>query len=108
MREIEQNYVADSESEDSVRSEEILESYYPVKPRRTQKLVQKHSKHSTTVDFDSYQENETDQSNNMDFIRVVESCRRDVYEAEKSREKLEIRYQVNILETRTVTIILLA
>jgi hypothetical protein len=98
---------SDSECVSSVSSDEVLSSYYPVKPRKT--LKTSHSVDNSKMSSADGRGQSGSGSNVMEtepinddmaveetlnFLTCVETNRRDIYEAEKTREILEIRYQV--------------
>ena len=96
LNDIDTSALSDNESTMSVLSEDILNSSYPVKPRRFPKSKQneissQRNKNSlpkeSDLDFNNVEET-------IDFLRVVEAAKPDIFEAEKERENLEIQYQV--------------
>jgi hypothetical protein len=100
IREIERYLDDDQESDSSVRSSEILNSTYPVKPRKTLKVpirLEKYNEDLATGENDE-ESNELDDlsaEDILEFMKVIEESRRHVFEAEREKEKLEIKYQVN-------------
>ena len=82
---------SESDSESSVLSEECLPSVYPVKPRSVPKWNAQH----TAVTRDSNRDfDDSNIQDTYDFLKLVESVRSDVFEAERERENLELAYQV--------------
>ncbi len=89
-----------TDSDGSVNSDDVITSVYPVKPRRTLKsILGKMDKNipvankfamedSDKIDGEPFYE-ET-----IEFFKIVETVRREVFEAERERERLEITYQV--------------
>ena len=100
IREIERYLDDDQESDSSVRSSEILNSTYPVKPRKTLKVpirLEKYNGDLATGENDE-ESNELDDlsaEDILEFMKVIEESRRHIFEAEREKEKLEIKYQVN-------------
>lgn len=86
----------DSDSDCSVSSSEAIPSYYPVKPRNFARLPKKEE---AILDAQSIEPSNIDIGGGMsmgdalEFMKAVETARNDVFEAEKEREILEIRYQ---------------
>jgi hypothetical protein len=82
---------SDSESVCSAASDDVLTSSYPVKPRRHPRVQRDRTVRppKDTTDQDS---NSVESA--IEFLRVVETARPEIFEAEKKREDLEIRYEV--------------
>ena len=98
---------SDSDSDiSSVDSRDIRSSHYPVKPRTTPKCIPKKAqdkffnliqqnkqsnvkKKVVITDFENEQVIET-----LELLKLMEKVRPELFEAEKSREKLETQYQV--------------
>ena len=100
IREIERYLDDDQESDSSVRSSEILNSTYPVKPRKTLKVPIRLEKYNEDLatgenDEDSNELDDLSAEDILEFMKVIEESRRHVFEAEREKEKLEIKYQVN-------------
>lgn len=86
---------SDTESNSSVLSEDVLSSTYPVKPRRhTKPKVEQRVKQVVTKEVGDIDQNIVEET--IEFLRIVENARPDVFEAEQEREELEIKYQVQI------------
>ena len=100
IREIERYLDDDQESDSSVKSSEILSSTYPVKPRKTLKVpirLEKYNEDLTAGENgeDSNELDDLSAEDILEFMKVIEESRRHVFEAEREKEKLEIKYQVN-------------
>lgn len=91
LYEIEYFDKSDSDSSSSVLSEDIIASSYPVKPRRHPKARVELKPSGVVKDIESDQIN---MEETIEFLRLVETVKPEIYEAEKEREILEIRYQV--------------
>jgi hypothetical protein len=105
---------SDTESVISVASDEVLNSTYPVKPRRYPRQKQLQHHHQQQQQQQQQQQAEQLQQRNnkplliqkdsdidpnsieetIDFLRVVEIAKPEIYEAEREREELEIKYHV--------------
>lgn len=86
--------LSDAESTVSVLSDDVLNSSYPVKPRRYPKTKQLPELQRTKT---IQKEPDVDQSGieeTIEFLRVIETAKPEIYEAEREREDLEIKYQV--------------
>eukprot|EP01041_Mallomonas_annulata_P009070 gene9070-18792_t len=92
LKEIERNLQEDSDSEESIKSDDILPSTYPVKPRRTPKLANKPIKISSHIEDDNEDGRDIGLDECLEFLKAVETNRHDIFEAEKEREKLEVQY----------------
>jgi len=86
----------DSDSDCSVSSSEAISSSYPVKPRnypklpkRDEMLLQAKVVPHSHIDIGAGMS----MDDSAEFMKAVEMARPDVFEAEKQREELEIRYQ---------------
>ena len=80
----------DSDS-NSIKSDDILDSVYPVQPRRTPKAASDlHTFH--------YQDNSGGSSSNVEdalfFIRNISKSHKELFDSEKQREDLELYCQV--------------
>ena len=105
ISDIEYNERSDTESNSSVLSEEILNSTYPVKPRRhTKPKIEQRIKQIITKDIGDIDQNIIEET--VEFLRIVETARPDIFEAEKEREDIEIKYQVNLLPLLIIIIML--
>jgi SOS-response transcriptional repressor LexA len=99
LNDIDFSALSDNESTISVLSEDILNSSYPVKPRRYPKSKQNETP-PQRVKQSVPKESDVDLNNieeTIDFLRVVEAAKPEIFEAEKERENLEIQYQVTII-----------
>jgi hypothetical protein len=92
-----ESYYDSDDSDVSVSSSEAISSTYPVKPRNFPKipkiddlLLQSKVVSPSTIDIGAGMSLD----DAMEFLKAVETARTDVYEGEKERENLEIRYQV--------------
>ena len=105
MRDIEKTMKdqSDSESDCSVRSEDILSSSYPVKPRKTLRMPVRIDKNMLDDDDDDAGIEDGVVEETIDFLKTIEMARREVFEAEREREKYEIKYQVRSLHTRCIS-----
>jgi hypothetical protein len=97
LYEIEYFDKSDSESVVSVQSDDVLPSSYPVKPRRHLRVQRENRAHrgGGAKDQDIDQTNVED---TIEFLRIVEAARPEIFDAEKEREDLEIRYQVAFIQ----------
>ena len=100
-----ESYYDSDDSDCSVSSSEAITSSYPVKPRNYAKLpkrddilLQSRKVPHSNIDVGAGMS----MDDAMDFMKAVETARVDVYEGEKERENLEIRYQVGNM-TRTTS-----
>lgn len=84
---------SDSESVVSVQSDDVLPSSYPVKPRRHLR-VQRERSSQRAKDPKEQDAEQTSVEDAIEFLRIVESARPEIFDAEREREDLEIRYQV--------------
>jgi hypothetical protein len=91
-----------SDSEGSVKSEDIMPSTYPVKPRKTPKPPLNGSAPPippplspgggpATEEEEEY--DEVSLEDTIEFLRTVEKTREGIFHAEKQRQELEILYQ---------------
>ena len=93
---IESFYDSD-DSDASVSSSEAISSSYPVKPRNYAKLPKKDD---LLLQGTAVPQSRLDVGAGMsmedalEFMKAVEIARPDVFEAERERENIEIRYQV--------------
>ena len=97
LREIDRNIQTDSDSDDTIKSEDILPSSYPVKPRKTPKASIRSQKLSSLDDDVESDYPETNPEESFELLRLIESSRRDILEGEQERERLELQYQVGNL-----------
>lgn len=88
------------DSDGSVQSSEVLNSYYPVKPRKSQKKE---------ADFRYEDINNNGKELNNDlvdealaFIKAVQSNRKEIFDAEQQREELEFLNKVIFLTSSLV------
>lgn len=93
-----ESYYDSDDSDVSVSSSEAITSSYPVKPRNFAKLpkrddllLQSRVIPHSHIDVGAGMSME----DAMEFMKAVETARSDVYEGERERENLEIRYQVS-------------
>lgn len=97
VRDIERLLHEDSDSDSSVKSGDILSSNYPVKPRKTLKVpIRMDQSMGDDGADDSGDENVGEDLSTEDiieFMKTIETCRRGVFEAEREKERLEIKYQ---------------
>ena len=97
IRDIERLLAEDSDSDSSIKSGDILSSNYPVKPRKTLKVpIRMDNSMGDDGADDSADENAGEDLSTEDiieFMKTVETCRRGVFEAEREKERLEIKYQ---------------
>lgn len=104
LREMETFDQSDTEGS-SVTSDEVVASFYPVKPRKVLKISSTavpSKAMEVSVESDKAAVNGDDDAGfddmtmeeTLDFLTCVETNRKDIYEAEKTRENLEIKYQV--------------
>jgi hypothetical protein len=95
-----ESYYDSDDSDTSVSSSEAITSSYPVKPRNFAKLA-KRDEHLLQAKVVPHSHIDVGAGVSMDdaieFMKAVEAARSDIYEAEKERENLEIRYQVGIV-----------
>ena len=91
LHEIEYFDKSDCESVSSAASDDVLPSSYPVKPRRHPRVHREH-RPNRTPKYDPETDDTFDSA--LEFMRVVEAARPEIFDAEKEREELEIRYQV--------------
>ena len=96
IRDIERLMDDETDSDGSVKSSDIMSSNYPVKPRKTlktplrsDKLNEDQGSNDEPADIEDLSAEDV-----IDFMKIVESARRGVFEAERERERLEIKYQV--------------
>jgi hypothetical protein len=104
LNDIDSSLQSDTESIVSVASDDVLNSTYPVKPRRypRQKQLQHHQQQQQLAEQRSkslmvQKESDIDPNSieeTIDFLRVVEIAKPEIYEAEREREELEIKYHV--------------
>jgi hypothetical protein len=81
------------DSDSSVVSAEILSSYYPVKPRKSQK---RESILNVEEELPNFREIDSDLVDDaLAFIKSLQSTRKDLFDAECNREELELLLQVN-------------
>ena len=99
---MEKSFEANVES-DTVNSDDVLSSSFPVRPRKTTKWPKK---------FSQLVEEESDQEQNeeylvklMEFFRSVEKDHPSICIAEKEFEALDVKYQVMLI-TKTVPLYL--
>ena len=97
IKEIERCLNSDSDSDSTIKSEDILPSTYPVKPRRTPKPSLKSLKHPSQMDENEQDNSEVGNDEAFEFLKAVEASRPDIFDAEKEREKLEIQYLVILM-----------
>ena len=91
----------DSESESSIKSKDISNSNYPVKPRKTLKPPIRMDRSMVNDDYLNGDDDDDDPidvedlstEDVLDFMKIIETCRRGVFEAERDKERLEIKYQ---------------
>ena len=97
IRDIERLLNEDSDSDSSIKSGDILSSNYPVKPRKTLKVpIRMDSSLGDDGADDSGEDNTGEDLSTEDiieFMKTIETCRRGVFEAEREKERLEIKYQ---------------
>ena len=101
IRDIERLLDDESDSDSSIKSRDVLQSNYPVKPRKTLKVPIRMDKSMANDDYANGDDDDDDQNEIEDlstedvieFMKIIETCRRPVFEAERERERLEIRYQ---------------
>ena len=91
MRQIER-VQSDSDSDCSVRSEDILSSSYPVKPRKTPRW----SHLKSQIKGGEHVRDNREIEKALAFINVVKSERRDLFDGECERERIENEEQVKI------------
>lgn len=95
LTEIEYCDKSDSESVSSADSGDVISSSYPVKPRKHARIQRDSRPSRPSKDTESSQSKEDAREYNaVEFLRVVESARPEIFEAEREREDLEIRFQV--------------
>jgi hypothetical protein len=82
----------DSDSESSIRSEEVLTSEYPVKPRSNTQLKRENDLYQDE-NFKEINSEQVDLA--FTVIKSILSQRKDIYDAEFLREDLEIAHQVS-------------
>lgn len=97
IRDIERSLIQeDTDSESSVRSEDILPSSYPVKPRKMVRHSQRsdsnraHAGGDKTANLNMIEEC-------LDFLRAIRVSKKTVHDAEVEREKLEAQIAVCLL-----------
>ena len=92
LQEIEHFDKSDCESVSSAASDDVLPSSYPVKPRAHARVLKEHR-------VSRVLKNEVDNADTLEsaleFMRVVEAARPEIFEAEREREDLEIRFEVH-------------
>jgi hypothetical protein len=86
----------DTDSDTSVRSCDVLVSNYPVKPRKYLKPPSKHERDEILGnDGDGSGIEDLSAEDVIEFLKTIETARRGVFEAEREKERLEIKYQVS-------------
>lgn len=86
---MERNLNEETDSDSSILSEDVLVSSYPVKPRKTPKVmipVKPLNTGPTDVERE-YDGKTVDQT--LSFLDAVRRCKKDLYTAECERERLE-------------------
>jgi hypothetical protein len=82
----------DSDSESSIKSEDIMPSNYPVKPRKTsRKNGRGNAKDMTAVEYDPKSIEEA-----FAFLNHIQIRKRPLYEGERIRESLENQHVVRM------------
>jgi len=107
IRDIQRTAVYDSDSDCSVKSEDVLHSAYPVKPRRTPKnwvqMQQMNKGSDSQGHYHGIQHGRYSQPSPADtaladqaiqYIDGIKSSKRDLYDAEEERERLEYQKEV--------------
>ena len=87
----------DSDSENSVKSDDVLVSTYPVKPRKTPKPVhrmQPYGRGDSNPTRDAMMANDEA----LSYIRAIKYSRREVYDAEEQRESMDIASSVRCVK----------
>jgi len=78
----------------------VLPSNYPVKPRKYLKPPTKQEREELFGnDPDGNDIEDLSADDVIEFMKTIESARHGVFEAEREKERLEIKYQVQILHT---------
>jgi hypothetical protein len=92
VREMERSMPDDTDSDSSVRSEDVLPSSYPVKPRKTPKVLARDKSPSRNYHHDEAGEHEYDYrtiEETLCFIDAIKKSKKDLFNAECERERLE-------------------
>ena len=100
VREMERSMPDDTDSDSSVRSEDVLPSSYPVKPRKTPKLLARDKSPSRNYHHDEAGEHEYDYrtvEETLCFIDAIKKSKKDLFNAECERERLESLQNVRIV-----------
>lgn len=98
LREIERTLLwDDTDSDSSIKSEDILQSSYPVKPRRTHRApasrTDTREKQISDLDKDSAVLAAADDA--LNFLRAIKLSKVELHHAEVEREKLETALMVS-------------
>lgn len=80
----------DSDSDSSIDSRGIGESFYPVKPRKEMKTT---LPSGYSVSKSSAEKEDLPMTELLEFLRLVEQVRPDLRDAERERELIELKYQ---------------
>lgn len=100
FREIERTMVNDSDSEASFRSDEVLPSAYPVRPRRNPKAVKPPNRDPLKSEAVRERENQILAAEYaQNYVRAFRFSKKELFEAEEKREQLEVLNQVGTLST---------
>lgn len=92
LRELQKlSYNSDTDSESSIKSDNILISNYPVKPRKGLQLPS----NGDSDDYFSNKENSAEVNEALAFIKRLSITHKDLYDAELQREELEMMYEVS-------------
>ena len=109
LRDIQRTAVYDSDSDCSVKSEDVLHSAYPVKPRRTPKnwsQMQQMKGSDSQSHYHGIQHGRYSQPSPADtaladqaiqYIDSIKSSNRALYDAEEERERLEYQKEVRFI-----------
>ena len=95
ITEIEKN-LYDDESDGSVLSDDILTAKFPVKPRKTFKIPKNPPPQLVSSDDEKGPQTEESLDQAMAFLNTVETTYKEVADAERKREALDVTYQVSL------------
>lgn len=93
LKEVEKLLRANYLTDDECLSDDVLQSSFPVKPRKTSRLWPR--KLSCIVeDVADSEQNEEYLHQIVDFFKTIEKSNKELFIAEEKREALEVKYQV--------------
>ncbi len=93
IRDIERTIPEDSDSDCSFKSDEILGSAYPVKPRKAPKSASKGTNKEAAAKIDALVAKEGQASSSehaLNFVRAIRFSRNELHIAEEKRERMEV------------------